>query len=231
MTLDRIIGGIGLILSLPGFFLLFLNQNETVGAMSLLLGFVLFVGAVLHSYLANRPPFEMNSVEVRLEFKDSEARIARLSKSYEIRPNYGHLTTMTHRNIAADGAVQNLCWNDEPIPEANIVKVLGEFQVTVHFGIRKKGEVFTGKLSYEALDSFSKSHEGLVYVADFPTKVTWVHVQMPAGRRCSNVRATKIQGAGEVPLDPPQVNASGSSIDFTVRRPPVGAEYTIQWDW
>jgi len=222
---------VALLISLPAFFLLFLTDRETLGAITLLLGFVIFAATWTYRYVTNLPPFSVKSVYIRLEFAGTSAKQAHISKEYEIRPNQGHLTMMAHRNISADGQIHNICWNSKPIPAANIERALGQLKVTVPIELCPKWKVFPGNLSYDLVDSFERSTEFIQYVSDFPTKVARIHIQMPTGRFCRNVRSTKTEGSVETLHGETAIIGSGAAIKITLRRPPVGTEYAVTWDW
>lgn len=232
MSLDRILAVAGVILSLPGFLLLFLNRNETVGAAFVLLGLVVLLAALIYHYWTEIQPYTVIEMEGQLVIKTRDGASATLTKQYRIRPNYSHLNTLTHRSIASDGRVENIRWDDQPVPPANISRVLGEYHVTVNFRPPKQRfKAFDGKLSYDLLDSFPASREVLGYVADFPTKQARISVELPADRPCHNAEVYVSRGAGEKLMKPPTRSANRCSIAVTLKRPATAARYNIYWDW
>lgn len=120
----------------------------------------------------------MNSVSVNLEIHDVHGVNAKLTKRYQIVPNFAYL----HRNIASDGSISNLCWNGRPIPASDIKAVLGENQVTINFKAPSaKGVAFAGALSYDLSNSFPATDEALVYVVDFPSPMVTLQIDLPTG--------------------------------------------------
>ena len=199
--------------------------------MILLLGFVIIGAAWLTSYYTNLPPFTVISSDSVLAFLDDAAVRARMSRTYEIRPNYAHLSEITFGNIVADGSVEAFKWNDRPLSESEIEYVIGEYRATVRFGAPlRSGKPFKGTLSNEFVNSFPARTEYILYVTDFPTKLAKITVRMPAGRHCSSVRAYKVQGADKTMIREPEVTDDGITIQLILKRPPLG-RHAIYWDW
>jgi hypothetical protein len=183
-------------------------------------------------YFTGLPPFTITTADVKLDFVGNDVKVAVLSKSYRIRPNYGHLNTMTHKNIAADGSVRNLCWDDKPIPAVDIKELLGEYVVTIRFpyALRKWREI-AGKLSYEVCDSFNGNPEALIYVVDFPTKTVCIEVNFPLNRLCLDAEAFKLEGTAQHPIRNPMISADRRNLKLLLKRPRVGSEFMIYWRW
>jgi hypothetical protein len=231
-SLDRWIGIVALILGIPGFLLLFLTKDYAVALLIVGIGVLLFGAAYLINRAGKLPPFRMKSVRVDLRLIDVLGNEATLRKEYEVIPSYAHLTAMSHRNIAADGAITNLQWNDTPIDPSWIEQVLGEYQITAKFpGPLPKGKLFKCALSYNADGSFLQTEEGLVYVVDFPAKTVTISIRFPEDRMCTDAWCFRVQGAGKVPLPKPQVNATQKTLQVKLKRPQVGAEIEIKWHW
>lgn len=232
MNWDRLLTIAGLTFGLPGFLLLFFEPTRTAAILAVLLALALLAGAYVAHYLSTLPPYTMKTAAVSLVIKDKGGKNAHLSKEYEIRPNYSHLTTMTHRNIAADGETNNICWNDRPVPAHRIRSILGEYEVTIEFPAQcKRWHTFKGKLSYDVEDSFLGNPEGLVYVADFPTKLARIHIDLPQERPCSRAYTYKVVGAQKVSYIDPDVSSDKARIELEIKRPRIGSEYMLYWDW
>ncbi len=226
--MDRILSLIGILVGLPGFILLFFDGHALLAAAF----FVAMVVLLLAAWLVSLPPFTMKSIDVELIIHEVDGSKATLSKTYQIRPNYGHLEHLTHRNIAADGSVSNIRWDDQPVPCKNIEKVMAEYHVTIRFpSPLERWRTFPGKLSYDLDNSFPATLEGLVYVADFPVKTAKITVRLPAGRKCSKANATMVRGGRKVPIKHLYQNDGGTQIQLKLKKPVVGAEYEIFWYW
>jgi hypothetical protein len=232
MTLDRWLGVIGLVIGLPGFAALFLGPDQATAISFSLVGVVLIAAAATVNYFGNLPPFSVKSAEVLLDFQDDTGKLAKLSKSYRIRPNYSYLQTLVHKNIGADGVIRNICWDDQPVPPQHITERMKEYIVTIQFPfpLRKWREVL-GKLSYELVDSFENNPDGLTYCVDFPTKLANIRVSFPSKRPCIKAHAFLGQGAGEKPISEPSVTDNGRRLELVLNNPDIGSRYNIYWDW
>lgn len=231
-SVDRWIGIAGLIFGIPGFILAFTTPDKAVAWLAVVLGLVLFAAAFLIRRASRLPPFRMNDVKITLDLKDNLGNEATLRKEYEAVPSYGHLQEMSHRNIAADGGITDLKWNDSPIDPTWIKQILGEYQITARFpGPLPRGKPFKCSLSYNAVSSFLQSQEGMVYVVDFPVRKVNITIRFPADRMCTRASAFRVQGAGKMPLPDPIVDAQLKTVTVTLRKPQVGAEIEIWWDW
>lgn len=232
VDIDRTIGILGVILALPGFFFQFVNKNATIALLSFALASVCILGALAIRYLTRRPKFHLHDATVQLEIFDADGHEAHLSKQYHIEANYDDLQTMTHRNIAADGDITNIYWNDRPVPDESIEQTLGEHVVTADLAMpRGRGDKFQGKLSYDLTDSFPDRREELRYNVDFPTKQASLQVFLPEDRPARGVNAYRLDGAGRVPIESPQVSDNGELIEMELSRPQLGDEYSITWVW
>lgn len=232
MNLDRLLALSGIIVGLPGFFFLFLSANTVVSSIAVFFGFSLLAAAYLVFYFSGLPPYSVRNADVTLTLHDGHGKAATLSKEYEIRPNYRHLSIMTHRNIASDGETLNISWDDKPVSENDIKKILGEYEVTIKFpNTLKRWRNFKGKLSYSVQDSFLQDHEGIHWVADFPTKNAKIRIILPDDRPCKRSTSYKILGAQKVAFSEPHISKNGKSIELEIKRPPIGSEYAIYWDW
>jgi len=232
VNLDRGLAVAGVLLGLPAFLLLFLSGQQTTAILVLVLAFVLLASAFAVKYLTGLPPLTMKSVDVVLQFNDGQGKNALLSKHYQIRATRNDVREMTHRNIASDGGISNICWNDQLIPAADIKRILGQYEVTVRFALApRKWKTTAGKLSYNLTDSFNGNPEGLMYVVDFPARLVRFRIELPGGRRCLNATAYKLEGAGRKPISDPSVSDDRRVLLLAVKKPPTGSEYAIYWTW
>lgn len=229
---DRWIGIAGLIVGIPGFILLFISGDRAFAWLFAILIVVCVISVYLIYRAGQLPPFRMNKVRVVLRISDTLGSAATLRKEYEAVPSYGHLTEMSHRNIAADGALTNLKWNDAPIDSTWVKQVLGEYQIVARFpGPLACGKAFNCALSYDVLDSFLQSQEALVYVVDFPAKIVEILIQFPEDRMCSEADCFRVQGAGKTPLAKPILDPLQRTLSVKLKKPQVGAEIEVWWTW
>lgn len=232
MSFDRVLAILSFLISIPGLLVFFLTDRATVGVLGLLLGMLLLVGAWAVNWFRRLPEFTMASVDVTLKFDPTgNGERAQLIKDYRIRPNSSHSKQIIHRNIAADGEVRNICWNGDPVPSANIRKIMGEYEVRIDFPAPCKfWHEFDGRLTYDVLDSFSRSQENLWYVADFTAKRVTITVEFPPRRPCKEVSASYMAG-GERPLDSARRLQDGLTARMVIKRPINAAQYVLHWRW
>jgi hypothetical protein len=232
MTFDRAVGITGTIIGIPGFVLLFLQGQQVAAALCVLLAAVIFIGFVLHRKATDAPPFKLKSAKVLLTIHDAAGALGKIEKHYTFVPCFANMNQMTHRNIASDGTVSAISWNGQPVPATGIKEVLGEYQVTIDFRAPlTRGVAQDGILSYEIADSFPNADEALVYVVDFPTPLVEITVRLPQNRLAQSAKAFQVRGAGRSPVPSVELNASRDTVTLRLKKPPMGAEYEIWWNW
>lgn len=231
MTPDRVLAIVGVVLGIPGVAVLVLTADQTVAILATILAIALIAAALFIRYVLNAPPYTVREANVTLAFPQDE-QTAILSKEYRIVPNFSHLRQIEHKNIAADGQIQNIQWNDAPVPPNFIAYRLGEYEIRIDLPFHpRRWHEFSGKLSYECIGSFNGQTESIVYCVDFPTKEARIVVEFPPNRPCRASEARKIQGAGEMPIHRPEVTPDGRRLELRLRRPTFGASYIIYWTW
>jgi hypothetical protein len=231
MTWDRLLGGLGVLLGIPGVLVLFFTANVTLAVFAGVLAVLLLAAAMYGRFFVHAPPYTFNNVNVTLEFGATE-KSAVLRKEYKIRPNYAHLKQLEHRNIASDGSISNICWNGVPVPGNNIIKSLGEYHVKIDLPVAPRlWSVFDGELSYDLADSFGSSSENIMYSVDSPTREAKISIKFPPNRGCKSAAARRRHGAGESALADPTFSAAKDRLEFKIVRPAMGASYIIYWDW
>jgi hypothetical protein len=142
------------------------------------------------------------------------------------------LKQIEHKNIAADGEIGSIRWNDELVPEECIRNRLGEYEVQIAFPVSpRRWHEFPGKLSYDLIESFNANPESMLYCVDFPTKTASILVKLPPAKLCKHAEARKIQGAGEVAINGLAVSSDRRTLELKLRRPTYGAQYIIHWHW
>ena len=231
MHLDRWLGIISLVIGFPSFLLLF-GYDIALASMGAMLCVGLLGASVWVRYRISLPPYTYKRIVTHVEIEDSTGRKAKVSKKYEGRPNYGHLDFVTHRNIAADGDITDFRWNDNPIDKKHIEFHLGEYVVTVKFGACLKAfKSFVGELTYQLHNSFPADTEGWIWVADFPTRIAMLKVSLPDDRLCKSVSGHISIGGTQKPLTAIKTSDCKRHIELEIKRPKVGAEYAIIWNW
>lgn len=233
MTVDRILAVIGIAIGLPAFILTFLSGGQAATLLVAALVLAVLGAAFIIHIKTNAAPFYMKEVVLTLSIHDPEGKLATLEKKYKYQANYAHVQELSHRNIAADGSIYDIRWNGEPVPPANIATTLGEYEVSIREKTPyTKGSVYDGCLSYRMADSFPAAQEAMIYVVDFPCKVLRIIVKLPTDRKCHQVNAYRMQGAGKKEITKNLCREEdGRRISFTVKRPPLGSQYEVWWRW
>lgn len=232
MRLDTVLAVLGALFGLPGFLMLFFGPYPSAAVLMTVVGILLLVIAIALTWISRLPPYTCKKASVELTIHDAQGQRGTLSKQYAIRPNHHNLQSIKFRNIAADGVTNDIRWNDEPVPEANIRKILGEYEVTIqHQGPLRRWRAFEGKLSYSVIDSFLGNPEGLVYVPDFPTRIATIRINLPLGRPCLSTNTWRTTGAVDIPIADAKMLNNNTRIELELKRPKVGSEYNVFWNW
>lgn len=224
---------LSLLIGIPGFLLILASEKYAIFFLVVTIVVVIAIAARIIRKLLKSPPFIMKSVDVYLEIHDTNGALATLKKEYQVVPMFEHLQEMSHRNIAADGAIENLCWNGTPIPAKQIETIMGEHLITIKFpGPLKRRKQFAGCLSYDAKDSFSSTQESLFYVVDFPAKKVNITINFPAGRVAKTAHGYRVAGSGKELLGTqPVLDGNVRTIKLELKSPRVGDEYEIAFGW
>src|ERR1700736_1269162 len=135
MSTDRVLGILGVVIGLPGFFLRFLTGQQAIGILCVVIAALIFLLAVAAHYLTNLPPFVILAQQTTFAILDDEGTSAHLEKKYTLRPNYGHLETLTFKNISASEPINDVRWNGKVLPAAQVEKIQGmlEWIITIKF--------------------------------------------------------------------------------------------------
>ncbi|HHA2532628.1 TPA: hypothetical protein ACOEBE_000225 [Stenotrophomonas maltophilia] len=232
MTRADWIGVAGIVIGIPGLLVLFLGPNAVAAVLAVVL--LLVIGGAVWAFRwgRSRPPFSMKKVGVHLVVHDDQGIKATLSKCYSAIPQYGHLSEMTHRNIGADGAITQIKWNGELVDQSWVQQSAGQYSVNIRFpGPLTRDREYSWTLSYDADNSFLGNQESLYYVVDFPAKEVNITVSLPNTRGAKSAHCFLVQGASKKPLADPSINSHNGTIHFTVKKPRVGSEYEIAWNW
>ncbi|HEV7488704.1 MAG TPA: hypothetical protein VGQ65_23770 [Thermoanaerobaculia bacterium] len=223
---------LGLLVALPSFVAMFYTRDWSFPVLALVVGFVAVLAGVVMRWFMRLPAFTVVSHNVTCEIVDDHAHEARMRKEYEIRPNYGHLSSITFRNIAGDGRISKIAWNGDELPPAAIKRRMEEYIITVDFPhALPRWKTFSGVLSYRCEDTFPEKNEGIVYTPDFPTVTACITVTFPPNRKWRDPGASRLEGSGEKAIKTPHVSADKKSISITLKRPKPGEEYALFWVW
>jgi hypothetical protein len=232
MTKDRWLAVGGLLIALPGFFELFLTGHQTEAALIVLFGFAIVILAWIVQYVFNLPPFSAKSTDVTLEL-DRTGNVSQITKSHDLRPN-SETQRLVIRHNGGRGGSKDFRWKGESgsIEKVEEIKVFADTVVTVLFAPPlSRWKFFKGELSYRLMDSFSDKREFFAHVVEFPAKTLTIKVVFPKERPCLDAIAARRLGAKETRLEDLKRLHDGELVELTLKRPPVGSEYWIRWNW
>jgi hypothetical protein len=229
-TFDRIVGIVGLLLSIP-VLLEFLNKR-TVNALLLIILILLIVAFLLYRKAqANLPLYTYLEVNKVLKFHDAAAHSATVNVTYRARANHTGLQQLWLQKISADGRVGNFMVDGQP---ASLKRsIAGSLDIGKEFErVLKKNEERTVSFSYDLTDSFPAKREGHTHIATTKTRKFHRRIEFHTARIGREPRCFVDAGGGlEHDLDPPRILNSGSVFEDEVLNPKVGAYYTVQWVW
>lgn len=231
-TLDRVLAVLGVLLGIPailGFF------SQRFGEGLLLTGLVLLiVGYLLYRrYEESQPLFTYLEMHKILKFHDAAATTAGFSTIVTARANHTGVSQLWFRNINADGDVTNFRIDGAPVPQNLIVKKAGSYEVCKQFDRPlRRGDTEQITLSYDLINAFSSTHEGITHVTVTKTKKLKIRVEFHSQRVGHNVRFYAAYGGGiEKDLDPPRFDNTGLALEIELEGLKTAAYYTIDWNW
>jgi len=232
MTRADWIGVVSVVIGIPGLLVVFFTPYWAVGVLIVALLLVIGGASVIVKRAVTRPQFMMDNVSVQLVVHDVNGIKATLSKCYTAVPQYGHIDAMTHRNIGADGAITGFKWNDHPVDPSWVQTSAGQYSVNVRFpGPLQQHGRYNWTLSYEADNSFLGHQESLYYVVDFPAKEVTISVTLPVSRAPRSAHCYLVEGAAKKALKDPAIHHQSGTISVRIKKPRVGSEYEIAWQW
>jgi len=237
MNLDRLFAIGGFVLGIPGVVALFFSADVSVGASAIVVAFLAIALSFAVTYYKNRPPYKFKKAEATLDIKARDGSVATLTKIYKFVPNIRDQHTFIHRNIAADGTVNNFQWENGAIDPHWLRKVLHQYEVTIDFGYPplRVGQTVDHKLQYDVLNSFPAQKEGWFFVVEYPFKHLHLTLKFPEDRPITSLESSRTIGASvqSLGLGLDAVKAAGNRqyIELDIKKPKLGAQYEIWWRW
>lgn len=225
-NVDRLIALAAIILAIPSAILLFTSEHIATGIM---MAVIIIILAIVW-YLNNRQSFTILNVEKKLEIHDDKGSSATLIRHQKTRANHNGLTEFwCSRSISGDGSIKNILIDGNPPHE--ITKDSGDIQVCMKFKRPKKaGESFDFVLSLELENTFLESTEALIHVVEMETKKLRLIVEFPS-TRIPTIARIILRYGGNPYKELGQIEIVGGKIEYEIKRPRLGAEYCLEWDW
>lgn len=226
MSREELLGWIGVFIGLPGVIFLFCDGHAAVAILVLLI----VAAFVWFAWRFNKAVFTILEVHKVIRFLSPDGRSARLVRTQKARTNHP-TSEFWFRGMASDGRIENIKI-DGTAPD-RLVHELGTIHACKQFHHPlKPGTVSTIRLEYDLLDSFPGATESLLHTVSESAKELRLEVEFHPGRTCRSARLFRRYSGGEKLLDGvAQRTEDGSSISATLKRPRVGTEYELEWDW
>jgi len=222
------LGILSLIIGLPGLCVaLSLPAYRVVGVIAVITGGVL----CFFWWLINLPSWTIIEIDRIIEIKEPDGSFATATKVTTMRANHKGLTEFTHRNIRADGTIENFRLDSATVPPSDVEKRASAYIVHERFKATRILEHRTSRLTYDLINSFPSSPEFTGYNPDYYTKKCKVEVHLPEGRTARKARAYSGVGAETKELNSPHLSSDGRTISWEGKRLRPGKLYTVEWDW
>lgn len=229
MNMDRneLLTLIGLIIGVPGFLLLFFQGQAVIGVVV----FGVCIGLAWLYWFLNQPEFTLLEVRRVIRLLDRDGTRAQMERYQEARANHKGLSEFCHKGIMADGSIENIRIDgDEPdyqALECGAIVVCKYFPDTL-----ERGEKLEMTLTYDLVNSFTKKSEAIIHVISHKTKRLTLEVQCPSDRPVRDVKASLRYGGQKFKLLPkPKRSPDSCQIVLEIKRPKLGEEYYLEWDW
>lgn len=178
------------------------------------------------------PPWTIIEIHRIVNIKRVNGSLAIATKNIIIRANHKGLTEFLHRNIRADGSIQNFKLDSNVVPEPNIELRAGEYIVHERFKKEiKRFEKRRSSLTYELINSFPSTTESTGYLPDYSTRKYKIDIHLPKRKPARNPRAYVGLGAEHKDLQNPELSPDGCTISWEGKNLRPGKSYTIEWDW
>lgn len=229
MNLDRVLALIGVAIGIPGFLILFMSDQWVHGVLVLLLVCALGAWWFYAWWRDKLPVFTVLELAKKLTITTPDGRTATLTRTQKVRINHKGITEWWCRNISADGAISNINIDQHP-PDVTI-NTGGTIQVCRRFPYPKqRGEEWESTLSYDIADSFIKPREELRHLVTFKTKKVTIEVELPRGCNRADLRFT-FGGEEAERLSDPELSNNNRTIKVEIKRPRIGGQYHVGWEW
>jgi hypothetical protein len=227
INVDRVLALIGLFIALPSTMLLFFSDHIAIGILVL----VFMLIAIINWHVQNKPLITVLEIEKSAVINDSQGIDASFTSRQKTITNHKGLIELWFRNISSDGVINNILI-DNKIP-SDIKTEAGDIRACIRFNKPKKAhEQFEATLTFDAKNAFSANTEFVIHVVEAETKKLKLVVELTINRKASDARVfLQYGGNPHKELEKPLISDSGRRLETNIKRPLLGAEYCLEWDW
>lgn len=203
---------------------------------SIFLGILLFILIYLiylhFKYI--RFPFQVLLSEITLTIEDKEGKRVHCEKKHFFRIHRENVVDRIVDKIIADGSIENISVSPGELKDAR--KEVGIYRIETGFrhSLPKQKE-FEHSLSFNFIDSFTKSIESYSIFVDYPvTKKIIVKVIFPSERECRESNMFLIKGILEKRLEKPsfsRLKDGKCQIHWERKGLRMNDTYKLEWEW
>ena len=218
---------ISLVITVPGFLILFVSGFMALGVVT----FVLALGVGFFYWWSEQPPFTIKEVEKTLVFQDPQGHRAKVSRTQTARANQTGITEIWVGNIRTDGSIENVHVDGQP-PDDDEIRV-GVRRICKRYPRgQQRGQDYRMTISFDAIDSFANSTEVYEHLVTTKTKKLKMRINFHPDRPCGAVKAyLQYGGQTHQPLKDPWVSDDRTEVLFEMSKPKEGSEYALEWTW
>lgn len=180
-------------------------------------------------YRQNKTAFTVSHLERILAIQDSSGSKATETQHYAITTNHSGFSAFWCRNISSIGSISYININGRTPAEQN------QKDGTIHAAIKfdsnlKPGQPLDLVLTFDHNNAFTESQGVLKHTVDHETKLLRLVVELPKGRPITSAKVFRKFEDIEKELLPPIVTEH-EKIEVEIKKPLLGAEYCLQWEW
>jgi len=181
-----------------------------------------------------RFPFQMLLSEITLTIKDKEGKKARCEKKHVFRIYRDNIVDRIVDKIIADGSIENMSVSPGELRDAR--KEVGMYHIETGFrhSLPKQKE-FEHSLSFDFINSFTKSIESYSIFVDYPvTRKVIIKIIFPRERECKESNMFLIKGILEKRLEKPsfsRLKDGRCQIHWERKGLKMNDTYKLEWEW
>ncbi len=228
MSLGNILGIISIIMGIPGLWVsIGIETHREWGILAVAVAIIL---AILW-WILNQPSWTIIEMMKELEIETQGSSLTTATITTKMRANHKGLTEFTHRNIRADGTINNFKLDSVKVVGTDKERRSQEHIVHERFKAMDFWKTRVSRLTYDLFNSFPNSTESTSYIPDYFTNKYIVEVHLPPSRPARNQKAYVGLGAEMKNLSTPHLSNNGLVIRWESERLKPGKYYTVEWDW
>ncbi|HEX8494328.1 MAG TPA: hypothetical protein VF658_15875 [Pyrinomonadaceae bacterium] len=227
MSREELLAWVGIFIGIPSFLLLFFTGQVIIGIfVALIVG-----GLIWFRWSLNQPEFTLLRIEKTLTFHDPKAERATFMRRQAARANHKGLTEFWIRSISADGSIENI-QIDGKAPDIMGVEA-GDIAICKRFREPlERGAVDEMTVTYDIVNAFNGHMESTIHVVAYKTRYVRIAVETHKDRPIKSARAVLRYGGQKYKkLPQPKLSSNNCRAEMEVKRPKLGAEYYLEWDW